>query len=231
MTKVILLDIDDTLLSFQQYVKESMKSGFEVFGIGPYREEMYDTFQEINTRLWQELEQGVLSFEELKKIRWNLIFKALGIRADGVAFEAYFRDCLFDSAIPVEGAMELLKALKEKYVLCAASNGPYHQQVNRLKRGGMLSYFSHLFISEEMGCAKPSKEYFDICLKRLNEGQGDLVLPEDVMIVGDSLSSDIAGGIASGFRTLYYNPSRRELPHGICPDYTVEHLKQIVGIL
>ena len=85
-----------------------------------------------------------------------MISEALGIDADGVKFEAYFRDCLFDSAIPVEGALSLLEYLKKKHVLCAASNGPYRQQVNRLKVGGMLPYFSDLFISEEIGAEKPS---------------------------------------------------------------------------
>ena len=231
MPKVILLDIDDTLLSFQAYVREGMKSGFEAFGIGPYEEEMLSVFHQVNARLWHELEEGTLSFEELKKIRWNLVFEALGIQADGVKFEEYFRDRLFDSAIPEDGAMELLAYLKGKYVLCAASNGPYLQQKNRLKTGGMLSYFSHLFISEEIGFSKPSREFFEICLQRLNQGEGKAMAPEEVMIIGDSLSSDISGGKNYGMQTIFYNKKNQAIPREIQPDFIVKNLKEIQSIL
>ena len=231
MLKVILLDIDDTLLSFQQYVKEAMKSGFEAFQIGEFQDEMLSAFHKVNSSLWHRLEEGELSFEELKKIRWNLVFEALGFMADGVKFEAYFRDCLFDSAIPEEGALELLSYLKEKYILCAASNGPYLQQVNRLKIGGMLPYFSHLFISEEMGCSKPSREYFDICFDRLNKDHPTPILPEEMMIIGDSITSDMAGGKNAGIKTLLYNAKKQEIPEERKPDFVVYTLKEIEKIL
>ena len=231
MPKVILIDIDDTLLSFQGYVRDAMKQGMDAFGIGPFEEEMLSVFHQVNTRLWHRLEEGELSFEELKRIRWNLVFEALGIEADGIKFEEYFRDRLFDSAIPVEGAMELLEYLKGKYVLCAASNGPFDQQVNRLKVGGMLPFFTHLFISEEIGFSKPSFEFFAVCLERLNEGDKDEISAEDVMIIGDSLSSDIAGGKGAGMKTLFFNLKKQEIPSEIQPDFTVNTLREIQSIL
>ena len=231
MPKVILLDIDDTLLSFQGYVRDAMEKGMDAFGIGPFKEEMLSVFHQVNTRLWHRLEEGELSFEELKKIRWNLVFEALGLRADGVKFEEYFRDRLFDSAIPMEGAMELLNYLKGKYVLCAASNGPYHQQVNRLKVGGMLPFFTHLFISEEIGFSKPSLDYFAVCLARLNEGLREKILPEDIMMIGDSLTSDIAGGKGAGMKTLFFNLKKQEIPKELLPDFTVNSLHEIQNIL
>ena len=151
MLKVIMFDIDNTLLSFDEYVKESMKKGFEKFEIGIYEDSMFDIFSQVNTGLWHAIENGEMNFEELKKKRWNMIFERLGISADGEAFEKYFRDCLFESAIPIDGAVELLDYLYGKYTLCVASNGPHLQQVNRLKTGGMLPYFSDLFVSEEIG--------------------------------------------------------------------------------
>ena len=231
MPKVIFLDIDDTILSFQGYVREAMISGFEAFGIGPYEESMFSVFHEINSKLWHRLEEGTLTFEELKRIRWNLIFQALGFDAVGVKFEEYFRDRLFDSAIPVDGAMELLEYLKGKYVLCAASNGPLLQQQNRLRVGGMLDYFSYLFISEEIGFAKPSPEFFQVCMQRLNEEYDGSLLPTDVMIIGDSLSSDIAGGKGFGLQTLYYNPQKKLIPAEIHPDCIVNSLAEIKNIL
>ena len=231
MIKAVLIDIDDTLLSFQEFVREAIKHGFRKFGLGEYREEMYEVFTRVNSAMWRDLEDGKLSFEELKKTRWNKVFKALRIRGDGVVFEGYFRDFLFDSAIPQEGALSLLEYLKPKYVLCAASNGPYAQQVNRLKTGGMLLYFDHLFISEEMGYSKPSKEFFDLCFHRLNNRRKDIIRPQEMLILGDSLSSDIKGGIGAGIKTAFYNPFGKILPDGITPDFTVKHLMEMKTIL
>ena len=231
MPTVILMDIDDTLLSFQGYVREAMESGFEAFGIGPFEESMFSVFHEVNNRLWRRLEEGTLTFEELKRIRWNLIFEALGFHADGVKFEEYFCDRLFDSAIPEEGAIELLNYLKGKYILCAASNGPFLQQKNRLRVGGMLDFFEHLFVSEEIGSAKPTREFFEVCLQRLNQGREERLEAKDLMIIGDSLSSDIAGGIGFGMKTLFYNPKKKEIPSELRPDFIVNTLKEIERIL
>ncbi len=231
MIKVILFDIDNTLLSFSEYVKETMKTGFKKFDIATYTDEMFSVFNKINSGLWQSIEKGELDFKELQKIRWNMIFEALGLSADGVAFEKYFRECLFESAIPEKNAMEILEYLHGKYTLCVASNGPYLQQKNRLKICGMLPYFSDLFISEEIGHSKPSREFFDTCMNRLNSKAQQPLEPCEVMIIGDSLTSDMAGGIQSGMQTCFYNPENKPIPCGMKLDYVVASLKEIKNIL
>lgn len=231
MLKAILFDIDNTLLSFDGCVKESMKSGFEKFEIGTYEDGMFSVFNQINTDLWQLIEKGELDFEELQKKRWNMIFEYLGISADGVAFEKYFRECLFESAIPEKGAMELVKYLHGKYILCVASNGPYMQQVNRLKLSGMLPYFSGLFISEEIGSSKPSEKFFNTCIERLNSKTEQKIQPYEIMIIGDSLSSDMLGGIQAGMQTCFYNPNKKNIPCGMKLNYNVSSLREIENIL
>lgn len=231
MLKVILFDIDNTLLSFDAYVKESMKSGFEKFEIGTYEDRMFSVFNQINTDLWQLIETGKLDFKELQKKRWNMIFEYLGISADGIAFEKYFQECLFESAIPENGAMELVKYLHSKYILCVASNGPYMQQVNRLKISGMLPYFSDLFISEEIGSSKPSETFFSTCINRLNAKTEQNIQPYEIMIIGDSLSSDMLGGIQFGMQTCFYNPDKKDIPCGMKVNYNVSSLREIQNIL
>ncbi len=88
--------------------------------------------------------RGELSREDLPYVRWQIILKRLGLKADGVAMEHVFRSYLHNSAVPVSGALETLEALAGKYIFCAASNGPYEQQLNRLERGGMRKYFTLL---------------------------------------------------------------------------------------
>ena len=90
MIKVVLLDIDNTLLSFSGYVKEAMRDGFSRFGLKPYTDEMFPIFEKINNSLWRQLEQGAMTFEELLECRWNRIFKALEIDFDGKKFEEVF---------------------------------------------------------------------------------------------------------------------------------------------
>lgn len=231
MLKVILFDIDNTLLSFDEYVKESMKLGFKEFNIGEYTDEMYATFTKINTSLWHKIENGEIDLAQLQKIRWNMIFEALGVEADGIAFEKYFRARLFYNAIEEDGAINLLKYLSEKYILCTASNGPYLQQMNRLKVGKMADFFTDSFISEDIGHSKPSKEFFEISLDRLNKKLGQNFKPDEMMIIGDSLTSDMAGGINFGMKTCFYNPKNIAIPNEIKLDYIVSHLSEIKRIL
>jgi YjjG family noncanonical pyrimidine nucleotidase len=231
MLKVILFDIDNTLLSFDKFVIETMKNGFREFGLCEYKDNMFNVFNQINSGLWQQLENKEISFEELKKKRWNMIFERLGISSDGEAFEEYFRGCLLESAIPIDGAFDLLEYLHKKYILCVASNGPYMQQMNRLKISGMLPYFSDLFISEDIGASKPSENFFNVCLTRLNSKLKQNILPREIMIVGDSLTSDIAGGIYSGIKTCFYNPNNKSIPSEMTPDYHVSSLSEIKSII
>lgn len=114
MIKAVLLDIDNTLLSFDGYVKEALQSGFAHFGLPAYEPHMFDIFELENSKLWRQLEQGKLDFETLKKIRFNNVFQALGFECDGPAFEEYFRASLYDSAILMPHVKEILEFLKEE---------------------------------------------------------------------------------------------------------------------
>lgn len=231
MIKVVFLDIDNTLLSFSGYVKEAMREGFAQFGLKPYTEAMFPVFERINDRLWGQIEQGTLSYEELIKVRWDQIFQALGIAFDGRVFEDYFKERLFSSAVPEPGAMELLEYLSRRYILCAASNGPYEQQRNRLCIGGMYGYFSHIFISSQIGAQKPSAAFFDFCFRTLRAGTAPGLRPEDTMIIGDSLSSDIAGGAAYGMHTCLYQKEARPAADTRGAEFTVPCLADIKKIL
>ena len=231
MIKAILFDIDNTLLSFDEYVKESMKIGFEVFGIGKYTDEMFETFTKVNSSLWHKIESGEIDLTKLQKIRWNMIFDALGFSADGVEFEKYFRSRLFDNAIEEPGAMDLIKYLSGKYTLCTASNGPYLQQLNRLKVGKMAEFFTESFISEDIGHSKPSKEFFNESLNRLNATLNQEIAPNEMMIIGDSLTSDMAGGVGFGMKTCFYNPKNITVPDDLNLDYIVSNLSEIKNIL
>ena len=228
--KAIFIDIDNTLLDFDEYVRTTMAEGFAHFGLPAYQPEMYHVFTTENNKLWRQIEEGALTFEELQKVRWNRIFAALGFSFDGVTFERYFRAALHESAIPVTGALELLQSISGRWLLCVASNGPYEQQLHRLEIGGMKPYFDHFFISERAGAAKPALAFFDYAFRALNQDRTDPILPQETLIIGDSLTSDIAGGLQYGMKTCYYRrPGAPAAPAGV--DYTVTALSRIPALL
>ncbi len=224
--KAVLIDVDNTLLSFDGYVKQSMKDGFQKYHLGEYTDEKYELFELINGALWHQIELKTLDFETLKRIRWNMVFHVLGIEFDGIEFEEYFRTSLFNSAIHMPEAMDLLQYLSAKYPLYVASNGPYEQQLNRMKIAGMDQYFSGYMISEEIGFAKPSREFFTKGFSRLHE-----IHPEEAVIVGDSLTSDMKGGIDFGMHTIWFNPDQKVNRTTIQPEYTIRQLSEIKSIL
>lgn len=201
--KVLFLDIDNTLLDFNAAAKWGMEQCFCSAGL-KFHPEMFGIFVEENNKIWHRIERAELSMDDLPYVRWQAILKRLHMEADGVEMEMEFRRLLHLSAVPVEGAEEILKYLYEQnYCLCAASNGPYEQQINRLKKADMLKYFSYFFISEKIGADKPSREFFDGCMKELPG-----VLPSQCMMIGDSLTADIEGGRAYGIHTCWFRKGK-----------------------
>ena len=157
------------------------------------------------------------------------MFRALNIDFDGQVFEKYFRAALYDSAIPVDGAMELLEALHGKYPLAVASNGPYDQQLHRLELAGMKRYFDWFFVSERLGASKPARAFFDGAFAALNDGCEAAIAPKDCVIIGDSLTSDMAGGRQYGMKTCYYR--RPGAAEGTDVTWQVTDLRQIPALL
>ena len=214
------------MLSFEGCVRQTMREGFPAFGLGEYREDMYEAARRVNARLWGQIERGELDLAALEQVRWNTIFLELGLAGDGVAFERYFKERLFWSAVEVPGACELIERLRGRVVLCAASNGPNEQQVNRLRVAGMLDSFDHVFISERLGAEKPSRAFFDACFAELGD-----IAPSETLIVGDSLTSDMAGGTAYGLRTCLFRPGTAAGERFPGVDHVVTSLLEVPELL
>lgn len=225
MIKTVFIDVDDTLLDFGQCAKQTMFLCMDKLGI-PRKDEYFDVFVLENELLWNEIEKGNLTIPELHKKRWNIVFERLGITYDGVKFENMFLENLKSSAVKMEYATELLEYLKSKYNVCITSNAPYQQQINRLTVSNLLQYTDMVFTSESVGFAKPSKEFFDKCLEKLGN-----VNPAEIIIIGDSITSDISGGVNYGLKTCWFNRYNKPQPKNLKIDYVVGSLKEIVSIL
>ncbi|MBE6605571.1 MAG: noncanonical pyrimidine nucleotidase, YjjG family [Ruminococcaceae bacterium] len=225
MIKAVLLDVDNTLLDFNLCATESIYKSAQDMKI-PLPDNIISAFFEVNTELWHDIEKGVLTREELHRIRFIKVFEKANVNADGVEFEKKFVEHVKHSAVHVNGAKDLLDHLKDKYILCTASNASAYQQKNRLTKAGFIGYFKHLFISEEIGEPKPSKKFFEACF--------DYLAPIDkseIIMIGDSLTADINGAHACGIKTCWYNHDKIGIPKDVCADYIVNSLDEIKNIL
>lgn len=235
MYRAVFLDIDNTLLSFTAAAQDAMRSGMAKLG-RTYTDDIWPLFQTINNGLWQQLERGELTSRQLYAIRWERIFAALGWQEDGPAFEELFRTGLHEIAVPESGALPLLAALDTRRpdtLVCAASNGPYEQQRHRLELAGMLPYFDHLFVSEAIGFSKPDVRFFEHAFSVLNAGRSaaEEIRPAACLMIGDSLTADIAGAAVLGMHTCWYNPANLPCPASASPTIAVTALEQIPPLL
>jgi len=235
--RVVMLDVDNTLLDFNRCAVLSAKAAGAVFGF-EVPDTLFGIFKPINDALWKDLEKGVLTSAELFDIRWQRIFEAMGLeeglKVGGKAFEREFQRHLETVTEPIDGALELIRYLSGKYILSIASNGPYNQQVGRLISAEMMPYIGieHVFVSAEVGETKPQKPFFDVCFQRLSKTLGPLKAGE-VCMIGDSLSADIAGAKEYGMQTIWYDHDRRgrDADGAGMADVRVESLPEIHSLL
>ena len=226
MITTVFLDIDNTLLDFRKCADASLQKGFAEFSL-PWTEDFIPLFHTLNSALWRQLEEGIFpNRQALLDVRFERIFTAAGITCNGRAFEARFQRLLSESCEPVDGALDILRYLAGKYTVCAASNSAYEHQLHRLKAAGMLPYLSHVFVSEDIGATKPDPIFFQRCFERLgNPGK------DSVLMIGDSLTADIAGAHAFGIQSCWFNYEGAPIPENIHPWQIVRHLDELRNIL
>lgn len=225
MIRNLLFDLDDTLFDFHKAEKIALTKTLVHFGIDP-TEETLALYSTINAAHWKRLELGEISREEVKVGRYRELFKTIGVECDPVKATAYYESMLAIGHYFMPGAPELLEELYRKYRLYIVSNGTAKVQEGRIGSSGIAKYMDGIFISQILGANKPDKQFFDICFAEIP----DFSLSETV-IIGDSLSSDIKGGINAGITTVWFNPKRIENDNNIKPDYTIKELSEVPGLL
>lgn len=225
MIRNVLFDLDDTLFDFHKAEKIALTKTLVHFGIDP-TEETLALYSTINAAHWKRLELGEISREEVKVGRYRELFKTIGVECDPVKATAYYESMLAIGHYFMPGAPELLGELYRKYRLYIVSNGTAKVQEGRIGSSGIAKYMDGIFISQILGANKPDKQFFDICFAEIP----DFSLSETV-IIGDSLSSDIKGGINAGITTVWFNLKGIENNNDIKPDYTIKELSEVPGLL
>lgn len=224
MIEFLLLDLDDTILDFHKAERIALSKTFRDFGLEP-REEVLDLYHKINKWHWEQLELGVMTRNQVLLGRFDRLFQELGMEVDAAACMKRYEHNLSIGHYFLPGAEEAVKKLHEKYRLFLVSNGTATVQHGRLTSAGLYPYFEQVFISQEIGYNKPDKAYFDRCFERIPG-----FAPEKALMVGDSLTSDIKGGINAGLKTVWVNPEHKKCGD-IRPDYEIEGLCQLEALL
>lgn len=221
----LILDADGTLLDFRRaealaLEKTPIQMGMQVSG------DYCDTYHAINDSLWREFEAGILQAHEVRSQRFKQLLERLDIAGDSHALsEAFLKNLVRESTF-IDGAESLLTGLKNRIGLVLLTNGFADVQRARIARLGLGDTFDHVIISEEVGVAKPDRAIFEIVFERM--GRPDKA---GVLIVGDSLFSDIRGGSDYGIDTCWFNTDQRANTTGIEPTYEIGHLNEIAELL
>lgn len=226
MIKNVFLDLDDTILDFQKGERIALVHTFQKIGIQP-DEATIKRYIEINLACWQALERGEMTRDEVLVGRFERLFSEIGVEYSALKAQDIYENLLSKEHDFLPGGKELLLEFRKsgKYKLYMATNGIPTVQKPRIKNSGVGEFFEKIFISEEIGYAKPDKRFFDRCTEKI-----DGFKAEETIIVGDSLSSDIAGGINAGFLTCHFNP--KDKPYGkIKPDYKIKNLSELIPLL
>lgn len=224
MIEFLLLDLDDTILDFHKAERIALSKTLREFGVEP-SEEVLRLYHRINKWHWEQLELGKLNRDQVQEGRFAVLLRELGRDADPVRCTRTYERNLAIGHYFLPGAEEALEALQKKYRLFLVSNGTASVQKGRMTSANLYRFFEQVFVSEEIGYNKPSKEYFDTCFARIPGFD-----PAKAVIVGDSLTSDILGGKNAGIATVWVN--RSHLPCGdIRPDWEIEALSQLENLL
>lgn len=235
----VLLDLDDTILDFHQAESHAISSVFGQMGIED-TEENRNLYSCFNLKQWKKLEKGEVTRPELKIRRFENLFKALDLYLDiypdedrdlYIQSQAKRAAVLYEKQLSqghwfIDGAEKMLEELYPVYDLYLVSNGSAAVQKGRLDSAGIRPYFRDIFISENLGADKPSKEYFDMVFEKIPQKDKDRIV-----IIGDSPSSDILGGIHAGIHTIWFNPKKSACPKDICPEMETNTLNNISNLL
>lgn len=225
MMEFLFLDLDDTILDFHRAERIALSKTLACFGVEP-EEAVLERYHTINRQHWEALERGELTREEVLEGRFRVLFEQLGRPVEARAVTRAYEKNLGQGHYFLPGAQEAVEHLSKKYRLFLASNGTASVQHSRLTSAGLYPYFEQVFISQEMGCNKPSREYFERCFAKIPGFD-----PQRAMMVGDSLTSDILGGIRAGIKTCWVNPNHTPPREDIPADFEIEALSQLEALL
>ncbi len=218
--KNILLDADGTLLDFDAAERAALSDTFAALGL-PFDEKAYESYHRNNAACWKMLEKKEITREQLKLNRYRMTFEELGLAADPAVATKVYEGKLGQYGLLLPGAEEAVEAMSKKYQVFIVTNGLKNVQTPRMLKTKIPLYVKGIYISEDVGFDKPAKEFFDKVF-----ADHPKMKREETVIIGDSLSGDMAGGNNAGIKTCWVNPTGAEVPTNVKIDWQIENITQ-----
>lgn len=226
MIQYLFLDLDNTILDFTKAESIAIRKTMAQFGADPSDANAM-RYSAVNDLHWKALERGEITREQVLTGRFAMFFGELGIAVDPAQAARVYEGHLSQGHYFLPGAEKAVKEdLFGRYKLYLASNGTATVQRGRMTSADLYPYFEQVFVSQELGHNKPSREYFEAAFARIPGFH-----PDECLMVGDSLTSDIQGGINAGVKTVWVNPDHKAAPDHIKPDYEIESLADLSALL
>lgn len=225
--QAILWDVDGTLLDFSAAEKAAVQRLFREFGLGECTDGMVARYSAINDSYWKRLERGEITKAEVLIGRYREFFAEVGVDPSlAEAFNAKYQLALGDTVVYRDDSLNLVRSLPGRVKQYVVSNGTIIAQTKKLERSGLGRWMDGIFLSEELGAEKPSPRFFEQVFAALPD-----IRREEMLIVGDSLTSDMKGGIAAGISTCWYNPQSLPRPADMAIDFEITDLREIYKLL
>lgn len=223
--KILLFDLDDTLLDFSANEIDSLNKLFQHYGY-TFSDESFQVYNSVNKQLWADYENGIIALDDVLNSRFSETMLRLGEVVDGFEWETLYRQLLGNGCQLIDGALELCQSLSVSHRLFVVTNGVTQTQIKRLKQSGLYDFFEDIFDSQSVGFQKPSKEFFDCVISHIRGFN-----KKEALIIGDSLNTDIKGGLLSGIDTCWINIKSQKCSAEIQSTYTVTSLVELYDIV
>lgn len=223
--KFLIFDLDNTVFDYNRAEDFALEQTFTQLNC-PVDEELKSSYREINERTWKRFEKGEISSKQLRVIRFEVFSKTHNLNWNAEEVSSIYLENLGRGGFLIEGADKLLFEIEKDFIIASVTNGISDVQRSRLKNSPLNNFFKNLVISDEVGVAKPDPEIFRILFDKAGFKN-----KSEALMIGDSLSSDIAGAAAFGIASCWYNPHGLSAEGDVRPDYEIKNLEQLKSII
>lgn len=224
--EVVFLDADGTIWDFKRSARKAFQSVMKHFGYAGDLELLFERYHEINEALWRRLEDGTIKKEQLRIERYQTLFQEFDLDYSVEEVSRKYLQAIANGRDLIEGAQEVCEYLSKKYRLVIVTNGMKETQTSRMAGSVIEPLIEKMIISDEISIAKPDPAIFEYAMNAIGHKN-----KETVIMVGDSLRADIAGGIAYGIDTCWVNADKAENHTSLQPEYMIETITELMGIL
>ena len=223
--KWLFFDLDNTILDFDKGMVDAFNKTIADYDI-PADENLLAIYSAINKKCWDDLEKKLITQNRLRLVRMERFLNHIQSKVDPLYFSESYHKNLGNVIYFLENAEALIKEWSKDYKMILATNGLKDVQRSRLSLTDLPNYFEAIVISDEIGVAKPYKGFFDYAFDQIGHPP-----KKEVLMIGDSLSSDIAGGNRYGIDTCWLDQKNKSIPEFNQPTYVIKKLEELKDVL